>query len=600
MINNKELHLFIIWERGRYKEKEILCDIRKKFSIVRLYDNTWSPQYVSSNFTRFYGVNLPSNSEKEKECGTNSFLLVIVFDNNPIYDFRETSHGLELVNINMFDSKALYRSWTGGGHKIHGTNSTQETNHDITLLLGLNTEDYLNTLSSKHYCDIPEKINKDISGANGWFSLNELFYILNNTIEYVILRGSRELISDSFTDTHRDVDIFVTDYQNTKYIINGVSDCNTFRPHERIIINNKTYYIDIWRANYNYFDPSWSNIFLKNKKSRDGYFVLDDYNDFYLLLYHCLIIKGRITEDYKERIEKFIEVNKLVSQLDLLLLDFLKKHDYSITKPKDRSLTLHFQGTIKEYIKQYGILIKTLEQDNDNGLCYISKVYEKDDSFVKVGTPWLIDNEYIFLKRLEKYDLFPKVLSYIKGEKESVLEITRLEGNTIDDFFMWRNHLCSAYMKSFVQEVCNIIDILRKEHIIHRDFIPQNLLILENGYRVRVNLIDFGWAIDEKEINTCRKPLYLAGLYRPKDNMYSDSYTFGRSLVDINKDKWHDMPYTRKCAARLISGSTDISDIKVTILDEYRLFLYRHQKVFKLHKCVFRQLKNVCRKILKK
>ena len=44
----------------------------------------------------------------------------------------------------MFDSKFMYREWTGGGHKIHCTNSIDETNHDLTLLLDKNAEDYLN------------------------------------------------------------------------------------------------------------------------------------------------------------------------------------------------------------------------------------------------------------------------------------------------------------------------------------------------------------------------------------------------------------------------------------------------------------------------
>ena len=142
----KEIHLFILWENARYKEKEILEDIKQNFNIIGLYNISWSNDKVAENFTRFYGTFLPKNSGKEIHCGRGDFLLVIVEDENPIYEERNTSHGPEIVNINMFDKKEYYRELTGGGHKIHATNSQEETNHDLTLLLGVNIEDYLNQL----------------------------------------------------------------------------------------------------------------------------------------------------------------------------------------------------------------------------------------------------------------------------------------------------------------------------------------------------------------------------------------------------------------------------------------------------------------------
>ena len=34
----KETHLFILWENARYKEKEILEDIKNNFKIVCMYN----------------------------------------------------------------------------------------------------------------------------------------------------------------------------------------------------------------------------------------------------------------------------------------------------------------------------------------------------------------------------------------------------------------------------------------------------------------------------------------------------------------------------------------------------------------------------------
>lgn len=83
----KELHLIILWERARYKEKEILEDIQKHLKIIECYNIAWSKENVANNFTRFYGVKLPSHSCKEKECCIGRFLLITVLDEKPKYEF---------------------------------------------------------------------------------------------------------------------------------------------------------------------------------------------------------------------------------------------------------------------------------------------------------------------------------------------------------------------------------------------------------------------------------------------------------------------------------------------------------------------------------
>ena len=68
---------------------------------------------------------------KEVHCGVGPFLLCIIEDHSPKHEFRETTKGKRLVNINTFDSKQAYRMWTGGGHKIHATDTEDESLHDF-------------------------------------------------------------------------------------------------------------------------------------------------------------------------------------------------------------------------------------------------------------------------------------------------------------------------------------------------------------------------------------------------------------------------------------------------------------------------------------
>ncbi|MEP4191033.1 MAG: hypothetical protein ABJN51_08140, partial [Sneathiella sp.] len=70
----EEIHLFIIWSKGRYAEQQILSQAAEKFDVLQTYEIDWSAQHFSNNLSRFYGENLPKNSGKETHCGTDPFL----------------------------------------------------------------------------------------------------------------------------------------------------------------------------------------------------------------------------------------------------------------------------------------------------------------------------------------------------------------------------------------------------------------------------------------------------------------------------------------------------------------------------------------------
>ena len=144
--SEKELHLAIIWQKARYKEKEIINYISNKFQLVEQYEVSWNKKNFAKSLTSFYGTNLPPNSKKELHCGNGKFMVITFYDKSPNYEFIETSRGIENVNINIFSTKQLFREWTGGGHKIHTTNSTSETNHDLIILFGTNYADYVKTV----------------------------------------------------------------------------------------------------------------------------------------------------------------------------------------------------------------------------------------------------------------------------------------------------------------------------------------------------------------------------------------------------------------------------------------------------------------------
>lgn len=544
-----ELHLIIIWEKARHKEQLILEDVQKKFVIHQIYDITWSPELVSSNFSRFYGVNLPSNSFKEIECGTGEFRLIVVEDHNPTYDYRLTSKGERLVNTNLFDSKTQYREWTGGGHKIHATNNTSEFDHDISLILG---HSELYRIQSSPASNIPLKKHMDIIGANGWNSIEELFNTLNHTIEYVTLRGVSNLFNNTIDPLHGDTDILTPEPDNAIFIING-EPLSTTRPHELVTIKNEKYVIDIWGTSLGYFDPLWEEEMLQSRKLDKYLYTLNEANSYYCLLYHCLIFKGAISESYYDSL-----CNNNPSPIasedspEKKLVSFLSQNNYDITLPNDTSIIIHTSDSdIHDYYFKYGVPVSYRIRDKHYNIPFFSAVYEREHTFYKRASSFLITNELTYLQRLNNYNFVPKVVA----SDNSFLETTKIPGVDADEFFSQEEHLTPKIVKSFMVESTKILCTLIEKNIIHRDFTTKNLLVdISSNGKCNVSIIDFGWATEINNIKQAISPEGLGSIpgytFNPA-NGYSDIYAMGRVLGRC-------LPFHSNLQRYLMSIPTDI------------------------------------------
>ena len=581
-----EYHLFILWERARYQQEKILADIREHFAIVKLYDITWTPELVSSNFTRFYGENLPSHSDKEQECGTGAFLLMVVRDDKPKYEARVTSHGMEQVNVNMYDGKAKYRAWTGGGHKIHGSNTPKETNHNLTMLLGLNTEDFLK--QTKADGEKIETLQRDITGAKGWKSVEELFYVLNNTVRYVIMRGVSDGEIGDYID-HTDTDILTDEYRNFWYIANGTPCRSIIRPKERVVIEGKIYDLDMWNTERDYYDQKWNAAMLGNRELKNGYYVLSAEDDFYCLLYHCLINKDAIAPDYKEKLERYKKQFGIKGDdWYQILVDYLERKSYVILRPDDTSNGFHLENQeLKAYALKYGVLRKRLCEEVD-GQLYLSAVYEKTDSFVKKGTPWLIDNETRFLRKLEQYEPFPHIMAEGQEGEEKWIEISRVPGVNMTQYFKKEyKHNTMANMRMFIEETLKVLIVLRDNAIVHRDITPDNLRVDAKNGVLKEGLIAYRWTVNKEEETGVVTPDTLGGYFASKP-IRSDVYSFTKVLRKF----WPHIQAAQRVSEQLKKGVA-LEEIKVqfTMRDYATFIVMRHKRLKKVLKEIIKRIK---------
>ncbi len=339
-----ELHLFIVWSNANSKKAAIISDLKSRFNILGVHTVHWNKKNFSNNLTRFYGVNLPANSNKEKHCGNDAFTLVTVIDNNPLYRTRMTSKGPAVVNVNMFDSKELYRYWTGGGHKIHGTNDDNEVRHDLILLTGYSKADYLKKVRLTNVI-LNESFTK-MPGEDNWKDIHQLLYVLNETVNYVVLRNFDGLFSDYSKSIHGDVDILTTNRYLAKLALNAKPVHRSNRRVQHIVkIGDGGVYFDIRYVGDNYYCKKWENNILDNKIfDKAGFFKPQKEDFIFALLYHAFIQKRIVSEDYRQIFAKFFPDVKTDEDLVSILLEYLKINDYEMNEPYD--YTVYFNKTI--------------------------------------------------------------------------------------------------------------------------------------------------------------------------------------------------------------------------------------------------------------
>jgi hypothetical protein len=347
-----ELHLFIVWQNAYQHKERIIADLAKRFVLHRVTEITWSETHFSDNMSRFYGEKLPFDSYKEKHCGRGPFTLITFTDRFPNYALRETSRGTERVNVNIFDLKTVYREWTGGGHLIHATNSPAETKHDLMLLLGCTTNDY--SLNVSHDGAQPGQrgaIRRDVIGSEGWASLSELFYVLNATMEYVVLRNFENL--PNLLPGHDDIDLLVRSANGAAYITNAI---NTFpneskRVHYRVRVAGNDVPFDFRYVGDNYMPRSMCEKILQNKiMDSRGFYRPSDKDYFWSLLYHGLVHKPSLSDDYKTRLCHLAETSDIdIAEGTLkdaaacwaILTREMERREIDFSRPDDPSVGFH-------------------------------------------------------------------------------------------------------------------------------------------------------------------------------------------------------------------------------------------------------------------
>lgn len=555
----KELHLFILWEKARGKQTEILNDIRQHLQILECYDIRWNKNKVSENFSRFYGQKLDSAKTKEKHCGGGRFLLVTVLDDAPDYRLTETSRGHELVNVNMFDLKEKYRAMTGGGHKIHATNSAAETNHDITLLLGKNSADYLAALPEQRNPGIIA-LNRDLTGADGWQNLEEAFYLLNNTTPYAVLRNYETLPQEFDASKHGDIDILTANPHNAALLLNARKVFREkYRVHYQTTVAGRPVRWDIRFLGDDYYCHAWEKEILDKRRLRNGIYVPDAENAFYSLVYHVLFHKSKIAEDYYDKAARLLDeagLAKEAAAIDVpcpfdayfpLLQKFMREKNYCFSAPQDKSV--YRNPILTELEKDAAVLrekfaltdVRPIMINHYGGSQYI--YFRASDNGRPLFVKWggigdTCKNEFIYADRL--YRLNPR--NFIRPHfyrcdgTVKCVAMDYVDGLSLDRLLA-KGRIATEMQKVLASQMKDIAATLLEARCVHRDIRPANFIWTADK---RLCLIDNQFTVSADKYRECgavrSKPNIIAALgdkYALGRFKWDDMYSFGKMLREF-------------------------------------------------------------------
>ena len=589
-----ELHLIVLWERARAEEARILSDIARHVEIVAKVELRWPGAPVEC-FGRFYGAKLAEADGKVKVCGGGPFLLVAVRDLRPRYGLRETSRGCEYVNLRMFAMKTRYRAWTGGGHRVHTTNSPAETRRDIFLLTGRRMEEWAR--------GVPDGQLEVLPGQDGWPSLRELFRCLNETTPYVVLRNS-ELLPEAFDPTlHGDIDLLVQDAVECSGVLGAHKVFpEAYRVHYEVMVAGQPVRFDFRFIGDGYYDERWERAIVAGGEVVDDVRRPAAVDAFHSLVYHALFQKTAVAPDYAEKALKCARAagvtGSCFEEWLPALGDFMAGHGYRVTVPQDKSVYLdpllpNWRDIVAEMCVWFQMEdirpanLASRRVDPWLPIMFFSAKSAGRTCFIKYSpvAPRAIAAEWEFARRFRRLrpDLCVEPFFWHQTATGGAFVVQeRMAGRTLERLLLDGTRFTAAEVDRMVCDMKDISDTLLAAGIVHRDIRPANLMVSPDSH---VKLFDFQFAVDRGSPN---EYIYFAEHHKELLYPLGAEYARGPGL-------WNDRLAMVRCLERLPDCPA-----RAKACEELSVNLAAHDRTACLPGWMYRKLMKEYRRLLRR
>lgn len=352
-----ELGVFIVWADGRSEEDRILNALLDRFEVRSVIEVTWTAQLVTENFARFYGnYPLPPYSTYlEAQKGRGPFLLVTTIDRSPRYEERLTTSGPATVSVNFFEAKQRFRNWTGGGMRIHCTDSPVHAARDLMLLLGADPDSHLRD-NPGPWDGRLRRTHRDLVGAHGWRSLAHLFRVLDYTVPYVVLPRIEGWPDRTPGRGRYDIDLLTSRYFELVRITRArplLKALPRWGGQFGVQVGNQAVRLAFRFVGDGYYDPSWARAILDRRVRCDrGFFTPSDEDLFDSLVYDAFLHRRVQSSQDKERLsEAAVQMGRRQwkrsvlddpYQVKGLVDDVLATNGHQYVKPRDVTVAYDF------------------------------------------------------------------------------------------------------------------------------------------------------------------------------------------------------------------------------------------------------------------
>ncbi|MBE5851360.1 MAG: hypothetical protein E7299_00160 [Lachnospiraceae bacterium] len=180
-----------------------------------------------------------------------------------------------------------------------------------------------------------------------WENLETVFEELEKCdICYVVLRNYEQLPELATIEGHGDIDILTSDKDDIIKALGAkkVHD-KKYRVQYQIAVGNILVYMDIRYVGDNYYDREWELQILNNRvKNLKGIYIPNDTDYAYSLLYHSLIHKPYISDDYRTKMKVHFGENNLLKKLN----EFMSEKQYKFVEPIDLSVYYNYNIIAKK------------------------------------------------------------------------------------------------------------------------------------------------------------------------------------------------------------------------------------------------------------
>ena len=545
-----ELHLIVLWEFARPEEQRILADIQSQLRLVHTEILHW-PSDPQACYRRFYGANLQAARAKGTYCGGGPVRLIVVQDPAPRYGLRETSRGMEDVNLTLFDLKIRYREWTGGGHKVHTTNSTAEFRRDIYLLTGRPAAEWETGSPSGDRSVLP--------GQTGWNSLREVFAFLNELMPYAVLRNAESLPDRFDPSVHGDIDLMVQDADACASLLGAEKVFpERNRVHYQIPVGGRHVRFDFRFVGDEYYDRAWERKMLERRTCRDGVQLLHPEDAFFALVYHALFQKFEIADDYVGKAAALAKAAGIAwTGYDgalILLEEFLSRNGYGKNRPIDGSVRWNERivqwKLLAEEIERlsgatdvHPIRLQSIRELAPLKILALTGIFNGRPCFIKYSpcAISLTEAEWRYPHKLAESgdaEPFSRPLFWHKTSDGGAFVILEwLDGTALADLIAANSPLLTTSAATIVSDLERIAKQLLHARIVHRDIHPGNLIIANDGH---VKLIDFQFA---ESLDNLQEDQLIKENPRILANLGAD--------FAVAPGKWNDIHSIRQCLSIL-------------------------------------------------